>query len=396
MFGRLADGATLAEAQAELTAIGSGATAAGPDTRATLRLRIRPYAKSVLVVTEMLDGLKMAPAVLLSIQAFLILLVILICGNVALLMFARAATRESEIVVRNALGASRRRIIGQLFAEALVLAGVGAAIGLIAADLGIRWKFGLIDGAGMGISDSGLVDLLGAPRFWDRSGLAPLTIAYACVLAVIAAVVAGVVPALEVTRGLGARLRQATPGAGGFRFGGVWTAVVVAQVAAMVALPVLAFYVRGEAAKIRSIDFGFPVEEFLSVRLMMDREAGVGGPAVAGATYEVLKERRRQGPGRPQSDRPSRSLRADPGVGRACLAGRTMVRDHRCRERHRQADGRRSGTRRDLPRRRTGLRDVGTAGGACQGRPGALRAATPFDSCRGGSDAQAPRRDPAG
>ena len=49
------------------------------------------------------------------------MLLVLVCGNVALLMFARAATRESEIVVRNALGASRGRIVMQLFAEALVL-----------------------------------------------------------------------------------------------------------------------------------------------------------------------------------------------------------------------------------------------------------------------------------
>ena len=56
------------------------------------------------------------------------LLVLLVCGNVALLMFARAATRENEILVRTALGAGRGRIMGQLFVEALVLAMVAALV----------------------------------------------------------------------------------------------------------------------------------------------------------------------------------------------------------------------------------------------------------------------------
>jgi predicted lysophospholipase L1 biosynthesis ABC-type transport system permease subunit len=60
---------------------------------------------------------------------FLITLLVLVCGTVALLMVARAATRENEIIVRTALGAGRGRIIGQLFAEALVLGCVAAPIG---------------------------------------------------------------------------------------------------------------------------------------------------------------------------------------------------------------------------------------------------------------------------
>ena len=59
-----------------------------------------------------------------SFNVFALLLVFLLASNVALLLFARAATRESELIVRSALGASRKRIVAQLFAEALVLGGV--------------------------------------------------------------------------------------------------------------------------------------------------------------------------------------------------------------------------------------------------------------------------------
>ena len=63
-----------------------------------------------------------------------LLVLIIACLSVGTLVYARTATREGEIAVRSALGASRARIIGQLFVEALVLASVAAAVGLMAAD----------------------------------------------------------------------------------------------------------------------------------------------------------------------------------------------------------------------------------------------------------------------
>ena len=68
-----------------------------------------------------------------AIQFALLLLLVIICVNVAILVYARTATRRGEIAVRGALGASRFRIVAQLFVEALTLAGVAAAIGLFAA-----------------------------------------------------------------------------------------------------------------------------------------------------------------------------------------------------------------------------------------------------------------------
>lgn len=273
VFGRLARGTTMTKAQAKLTALGERAATDALHTRESLRPEIEPYAKSIL-------SLSGEPAAVLLVNVFLILLLVFICGNVALLMFARAATREGEIAVRHALGASRRRIIGQFFAEALVLAGVAATVGLIAADLGLRWRFGLFDA----------MRIQGQPAFWDRNGLTPATVLYGVLLAVLAAVIAGVMPAAKVTHDLRGRLQQTAPGGSRFRFGGVWTAVVVCQIVAMVALPVLAFFLRGEAADLRSIDFGFPKEQFLSAQLEIDRETALGAP-VARSRTELLAQR---------------------------------------------------------------------------------------------------------
>ena len=262
-FGRLARGVSLDDAQAELNALGLRAAAAFPDTHQHLRPRVMPYAKSVVNL-----GAEYSAALVGS-NVFLLMLLALVCANVALLMFARAATRESEIVVRNALGASRGRIVMQLFAEALVLGSVGALLGLAAASFGLRWGMSIVE-----------VEVLEGGRlpFWFNDSLSPATVLYAAALTVVGALIAGVMPALKVTRGVSTQLRQATAGGGGFRLGGIWTAVIVAQVAVTVAFPAVAFFLRHDVARMQSLDVGFRQEEYLSVRFEMDRDAPAASP----------------------------------------------------------------------------------------------------------------------
>jgi hypothetical protein len=81
-----------------------------------------------------------------------------------------------------------------------------------------------------------------------------------------------------VTRGLGVRLRQATAGGGGLKFSGIWTVVIVAQVAVTVAFPATAFFLRRAAAPIRSADVGFAADRYLSVRLELDGDDAAGMP----------------------------------------------------------------------------------------------------------------------
>src|SRR4030095_15894285 len=177
---------------------------------------------------------------------FVVALMVIVCSTVALLLFARAATRATEILVRSALGASRRRIVAQLFAEALVLAGVATVVGLAAAQLTLRvW--------GKPYLEMGWGTQL---PFWVDFNLSPPSIGYALALAVIGAVVAGVMPARKITRGLGTRLRAGTAGGGGVSFGGVWTAVIVTAVALTVALPAVVMLVRGESTRVASYDAG--------------------------------------------------------------------------------------------------------------------------------------------
>jgi ABC-type antimicrobial peptide transport system permease subunit len=71
----------------------------------------------------------------------ILLVLIVACANVGTLVYARTATRDAEIATRYALGATRGRIITQLFIEALVLASVAAFVGLAVANRALKWGY---------------------------------------------------------------------------------------------------------------------------------------------------------------------------------------------------------------------------------------------------------------
>jgi predicted permease len=307
VFGRLAPGATLERARAELAALGARAAADFPATHEHLRPEVVPFARS----HSMLDLPPAFHGLFYAANLFFVMLLVLVCANVALLMFARAATREGEIVVRSALGASRGRIVAQLFAEALVLGGFAAAAGLAAARVALGWWL-----------DVSRAEAGGRLPFWFDDRLGPSTLLYTAVLALLGAVVAGVVPALKMTgRGVDARLRQLAAGGGGLRFGRLWTAVIVAQVAVTVAFPATAFFARREVVRIQKMEAGFPAGEYLSVRLETDGEDApdaAGGPAGAEVPARLGAAARELG----------RRLAADPGVAGVAFSDRLPRTSH--------------------------------------------------------------------
>lgn len=231
VFGRLKDGASLAGAQAELSGMFE---AAMPQLKGRAEIHVEPYLDSVS--EEDRRG-----GEVLVIRAINLVFVVLlsICGaNVATLVFARTAMREAEITVRTALGASRARICSQLFAEALVLSMVAAGAGLLAARFVGQWVKGL------------WTEGIGGTPFWWNDSLGVPTIAYAGALAVFAAMIVGVIPALKATGPqLQSRVREAASGTATMQFGGVWTTVIVAQAALTVVFVSTAFSLGWAAVK---------------------------------------------------------------------------------------------------------------------------------------------------
>jgi predicted permease len=254
VFGLLAPGESMKSAQAELTTVGRRVAAESPATHQRLEPLVRPFAMMTSPAGDPAGQL-----ILYSVYLFTAALLVLICGNVGLLLFARAASREADLVVRTALGASRGRIVAQMFAEALVLGGLAAIVGVIVADFTLRYW-------GMAFLEANM----GRLPFWFDLNLSAKALAVAIVLTTAAAAVAGIMPALKITRGMGQRLKQTTAGSGGLQFGGVWTVVIVAQVAATVIFPAVVYVERGMVRDIEDFEAGFPNEQYLAVQIERD------------------------------------------------------------------------------------------------------------------------------
>lgn len=288
VFARLAPGHSRDEVTAQATVISARAATMFPETRKNVRLQVLSLTDAV---AEMPTDVTLALA---SLNVFLVLLAALLCGNVAMLLFARAVSRERELLVRAALGASRTRLMMQLFAEAVVLCAVGAVVGLMVARfvLGRTWTM--------------IEQQTGPLPFWIDTSISSTAILYAVLLTLFAAAIAGFVPAFKVTSGgAGGRLRAASSGGGGLQFGGVWTVVIVMQIALTTLLPWPLLSLLPDRGK--GAPAGFPAEAFLTATLAMDRFDGV---AASGDTVPAMRAQRLESRYRALVDR----LRQDPNV----------------------------------------------------------------------------------
>jgi predicted permease len=266
IFGRLRDGATMEQAQAELSALGAQAASAFPLTHARLRPRVVPYAHPILDI----DGVTTREFA--AIQSMISMLALIVAVNVGVLIYARTATRQREIAVRTALGASRRRIVGQLFIEALVLSVAASAAGVALARFGLTQGFAIYAAEG---NDA-------VPYFLDFE--MPLAAyLYVAMLTVLTAVVAGVLPALHATgRRAQDTLKQAN-GTDGLRLGRVWTSMIIAQVAiAVTGLPAT-MMVSWSGMQRGLTSANYNEESFLAATVTADPDPPAGMPA---AVYE--------------------------------------------------------------------------------------------------------------
>jgi hypothetical protein len=135
------------------------------------------------------------------------------------------------------------------------------------------------------------------PPFWFRDTLSPTTLAYGVVLAVLSAAIPGALPAARMTRDLGVMVRVSAAGGSGLRLGRVLGFMMAAQVTAAVLFPVSTYTFRREVEGYRSLDLGYPADDYVAARLGIDAAIGTASTSAvldsvaAVALFRTLRDR---------------------------------------------------------------------------------------------------------
>lgn len=246
VVGRLAPGVTLEAARADMAAIGQRLERQYPATNTGWSVAVTPLRERIVGDVR--------PALLVLLGAVGLVLLIA-CANVANLLLARGAARRRELAMRAALGAPRRRLVGQLLAESLVLSVLGAGLGILLTFWATRALVGLDPGALPRLSE---VHLDGA------------VLLFALGAALVTTVLFGLVPALRLTRtDLRGELVDGARTAGSIGRGVLDRGLVAAQVAIAVVLLVGAGLLIRSFAHLQGVDPGFRARGVLTARVSL-------------------------------------------------------------------------------------------------------------------------------
>ena len=188
------------------------------------------------------------------------LVLLIACANVANLQLARASARQKEIAIRTAMGAGRRRVMGQLLTESLLLGSVGGLFGSALAWAGLR----------------GLAAI--APQalpFGSTQGMNWLVLAYSLSVSLLAGVLFGLAPALQSSRArLSDSLKQSGRSSGESRGGGrLRSSLMVAEVALSLVLLAGAGLLIRSFVELLGVNPGFETRHVLSLPITLPNYA---------------------------------------------------------------------------------------------------------------------------
>jgi predicted permease len=248
VMARLKRGVTREQAQADMDRIAGSLAIRHPDSNTGQGVRLVPLQEQIV------GDFKLALLALLGAVLFVLLIA---SANVANMLLARAAGRQKEISIRAALGAGRLRLVRQLLAESLLLAGLGGAAGLLLAVWGVY-----------------LLVAFG-PAELPRAGEVAVdmrALGFTFAVSLLTGIIFGLAPALQVSRPdlnemLKDGVRGATGSAGHRRMRSL---LVVSEIALSLALLVGAGLLMRSFLKLQAVDPGFNPNNMLTMRVSLE------------------------------------------------------------------------------------------------------------------------------
>lgn len=286
-FGRLAPGATPAEAEAELKTIAAQLSEAYPNTNAKTVMWVEP------MMERTLGSVRSGLTYLLCIVGLVLLIA---CANVASMLLARGAQRMPELALRGSIGASRLRLARQLLTECLLLSGIGGLAGLVLAYWGV--------GALTSILPENLPRVSGVQ-------VDPSVLAFTAATTILCGLLFGLAPALVASRTkLAAVLKESQAARGGGRGRARFLSGLVAlQIAIGLIVVNAAALLLISYTNVLSQEMNFETDETI-----------VAGISLSGPAYEEPHQRRAF------YDRLLAHVRALPGVTHAGLTNKLPLR----------------------------------------------------------------------
>ncbi|HUU33819.1 MAG TPA: ABC transporter permease, partial [Vicinamibacterales bacterium] len=272
VVGRLADGATMAQAQDELSVLARRIAAAHADSNEGWGARV------VAAHEQLVAQSRPALLVLMGAVAFLLLIV---CANMANLLLARSSSRRREIAVRGALGAGRWEVARPIMAETLLLTAGGCLLGLAAAFVGLRVLATLPEGE--------------LPRM-DQIQLDGGVLLFAMAVSAGVALAFGVLPALRAAGDLRNQMHESSGSTGSPYARRLLGGLVVVEVALALVLLVGAGLMTRSFQKLLQVSPGFDATNLVAARVLLPSTKYSQRPAVA-RFYEDVVERLRRAPG---------------------------------------------------------------------------------------------------
>ncbi|MBA3881580.1 MAG: ABC transporter permease [Chthoniobacterales bacterium] len=249
VVARLKPGVTVQQAQGELTGIAKQLEQTHVKFNTGWSVNVVPMHEQVV------GEIRPILIVLLAAVAFVLLIA---CANVANLLLSRAASRQRELALRAALGASRGRLVRQMLTESVLLALMGGLVGVLLAYWGIQ----LLIGFG---PDN-------IPRLGEIT-IDPRVLGFTFGISLLTGGLFGLIPALQASRpDLNDALKEGSRGSTGGRSRTLRNVFVITEVALALVLLIGAGLMIRSFVRLQSVETGFNPENVLTMRLQLPRK----------------------------------------------------------------------------------------------------------------------------